>query len=674
MGIGWTTRICTYFNHLGQEPCNCCCSGNKFFFTVLAFAKNILPAAYCGVARRGLKTIGSERAQAGMPSNRLKKSLTTTIVVPAILMALAAIALMVQLDRGMNETDWVEHTDRVMLQAETARSEFLAAQSAFLLSSDPKDRGLVQQHWNNNQEIIKELGALVSDNPTQEQRVITLNGLQNQWLEAANDADQTSADAEKRELARRAAAIGSKVLAEFDAISLAEQELRVARDARRDSQYSLAMWSIPIVALILAVGLTWVAWREIRSAGDTFTAALEDAEEANQAKTNFLAVVSHELRNPLNSILLWCNALLTTGMLEGKVDQGVNAIWRAAKAQAQLIEDLLDISRIESGQMRFDVQPINLAEVVRAAVDSMSPAAEAKAIAVQVVLDPRADVIMGDSQRLQQAVWNLLSNAIKFTPKGGKVQVRLERINSHLEIVVADNGQGIDKRALEKVFDRFWQAGGPNSAERGMGLGLSIVKHIINLHGGTVTAHSDGLNLGSVFIIRLPLPVATAGLASPARRHPTVAPIAQIAQVTRLESISVLVVDDDEETREALRSLLTTVGASVKTAESVEVAIAILAESYPDVLVSDLGMPGRDGYWLIKEIRAREKARGTSEHLPAIALTAYGRVEDRVEVFASGFDSHVMKPVDPAELAAIIKRLVETRRSGSYKASPAQNT
>ena len=474
---------------------------------------------------------------------------------------------------------------------------------------------------------------------------------------------------EKRELAQRAAAIAAKVLSQFDAISAVEHELRLTRDARRDSQYKNAMWGIPIVALILAVGFTWVAWREIRSASNTFAAALTDAEEANQAKTNFLAVVSHELRNPLNSILLWCNALLTTGALQGKVDQGVNAIWRAAKAQAQLIEDLLDISRIESGQMRFDVQPTNPAEVVRAAVDSMSPAAEAKSIAVQVVLDPRADVIMGDSQRLQQAVWNLLSNAIKFTPKGGKVQVRLERINSHLEIVVADNGQGIDKRALENVFDRFWQAGGPNSPERGMGLGLSIVKHIVNLHGGTVTAHSDGLNQGSVFAIRLPLPVTTAGLASPARRHPTVASIAQMSHIPRLESISVLVVDDDKETRDALRSLLKSVGATVKTAESVEGAIAVLAESYPDVLVSDLGMPGRDGYWLIKEIRAREKGTGASEHLPAVALTAYGRVEDRVEVFASGFDSHVMKPVDPAELAAIIKRLVEARRSGNDKAS-----
>jgi signal transduction histidine kinase/CheY-like chemotaxis protein len=612
-----------------------------------------------------------------MPANRLKKSLTTTIVVPAVLMALAAIALLWQLDRQMFETDWVEHTDRVMLLAQTAKAEFLSAEIAlrnFLRSSDPIDRSPVQRNWNNSQDIIKQLGVLVSDNPSQEQRVIALNGLENQWLEAANGADQNSADAERRELAQRATAVGTKVLAEFDAISAVEQELRTARDARRDYQFNIAIWSVPIVAVLLVIGLTWVAWREIQGASDTFIAALKDAEQANQAKTNFLAVISHELRNPLNSILLWCNALLTTGALAGKVDQGVNAIWRAAKAQAQLIEDLLDISRIESGQMRFDVQPTNPAEVVRAAVDSMSPAAEAKSIAVQVVLDPRADVIMGDAQRLQQAVWNLLSNAIKFTPKGGKVQVRLERINSHLEIVVADNGQGIDKPALENVFDRFWQGGGPNSAERGMGLGLSIVKHIVSLHGGTVTAHSDGLNLGSVFVIRLPLPVTTAGLASPARRHPSVASIAQMSHIPRLESISVLVVDDDAETREALRSLLSSVGAIVKTAESVDGAIAVLAESYPDILVSDLGMPGRNGYWLIKEIRSREKGRTRSDHLPAVALTAYGRVEDRVEVFASGFDSHVTKPVDPAELAAIIKRLVETRRSGNDKASPAQDT
>ena len=612
-----------------------------------------------------------------MPADRLRKSLTTTIVVPAVLMTLATVGLLWESGRQMNETDWVEHTDRVMLLAETAKDEFLSAQDAFrdfLFASNPLGRASIQEHWNASREIIKQLDPLVSDNPEEEQRMGILDSLEDQWLEAVKDANPGAAESDKRELAGRAAAIGSKALAEFDTVSKVEQDLRTARDAHRDLLFRVEMWGIPIAGLILVAGLTLVAWREIRSASDTFAAALKDAEEANQAKTNFLAVVSHELRNPLNSILLWCNALLTTGVLEGKVDQGVNAIWRAAKAQAQLIEDLLDISRIESGQMRFDVQSTNPAEVVRAAVESMSPAAEAKSIAVQVVLDPRANVVMGDSQRLQQAVWNLLSNAIKFTPRGGKVQVRLERINSHLEIVVADNGRGIEKRALENVFDRFWQAGSPNSGDRGMGLGLSIVKHIVSLHGGTVTAHSDGLEMGSVFIIRLPLPVTTAGLASPARRHPTVAPVSQIANITRLESISVLVVDDDAETREALRSLLATVGAKVRTAETVDRAIAVLAESYPDVLVSDLGMPGRDGYWLIKEIRSREKETGTAEHLPAIALTAYGRVEDRVEVFASGFDSHVMKPVDPAELAAIIKRLVAARRSGTDKELPKQAT
>jgi signal transduction histidine kinase/CheY-like chemotaxis protein len=611
-----------------------------------------------------------------MPANRLRRSLTTTIVVPAVLMAVAAMILLWQLSREKSDTDWVEHTDRVILLAETAKTEFLNAQNAlrgFLLSSDPNERSSQQEHWNKGQEVIKELVGLVSDNPSQEQRLIVLNGLESQWLEAAYSANTASADAEKRDLAR-AAAIADRVLAEFDAVSAAERDLRATRDARRNLQYQFVLWGIPLAALILALGLTLTAWREIRSASDEFAAALSSAESANQAKTNFLAVVSHELRNPLNSILLWCNALMTGGTLEGKVDQGVNAICRAAKVQAQLIEDLLDVSRIESGQMRLDVQPTNLAEVVRGAIDSMSPAAEAKSIAIQVVLDPRAELIMGDSQRLQQAVWNLLSNAIKFTPKNGKVQVRLERINSHLEIVVADNGEGIDKRALESVFDRFWQATSPNSGDRGMGLGLSIVKHIVSLHGGAVTVHSDGLGKGSVFIIRLPIPVSTAGLSSPARRHPTVAQTAQSARIPRLENISALVVDDDPESREALRSLLTSVGASVKTVDSGEGAFAVLAESNPDVIISDLGMPGRDGYWLIKQIRAREKSTGASEHLPAVALTAYGRVEDRVEVFASGFDSHVVKPVDPAELAAVVKRLVETRRAGNDKASPIQDT
>lgn len=609
-----------------------------------------------------------------MPANRLRRSLTATIAVPAVLMATATIALLWQSHRQMAETDWVEHTDHVILLAEKAEDEFLLAQNALrgiLIPGAPNTRPALQEHWDKCQRILKEIADQVADSPGQEQRLITLNGLQYKWLEAGRAAEELRTDAEKAALADRAFQIANAMLDVFGAIKAAEEQLRVERDARRDSQYRALMWTTPIAALLLVIALTTAAWAEIRSASKTFAAALKEAEEASRSKTNFLAVVSHELRNPLNSILLWCNALLASGTLEGKTQQGVSAIFRAAKSQAQLIEDLLDISRIESGQMRFDVHPVNPADVVHAAVESMTPAAEAKSIALQVVIDPRTSTVMGDANRLQQAVWNLLSNAIKFTPRGGKVQVRLERINSHLEIVVADNGQGIDQRGLENVFDRFWQAASKTSGDRGMGLGLSIVKHIVNLHGGSVTAHSDGLGKGSVFTIRLPLPVTTAGLADPARRHPTVAAISEGARVVRLEGISALVVDDDSETRDALRSLLTSLGASVKTAGTADDAVALLDQSKPDVLISDLGMPVRDGYSLIKQIRLREKDASNSERLPAVALTAYGRVEDRVEVLASGFDNHVVKPVDPAELAAVIRRLVEAHRSGSDRTSPA---
>ena len=617
------------------------------------------------------KSFISSAAEPTVPANRLRRSLTATIAVPTILMGIATIGLLWQTRSQMIDTDWVEHTDHVMLMVAKSETEFLQAQNAlrkYLVSLDPTDRVSLQDHWDNGQQIIRQIAAQVSDNPVQEQRLMALNGLENEWLEAIKGAGSVHSETEKLELSQHAAEVGKKVLDQLEAMSAVEEQLRVARDAHRDSQYRFLMYGIPLAALILALGVTMAAWREIRSASGTFAEALKEAEAANRSKTNFLAVVSHELRNPLNSILLWCNALLSSGSLEGKTRQGVGAIFRGAKAQAQLIEDLLDISRIESGQMRFDVQPVNVAEVLRAAIESMAPAAEAKSITLQTVIDPRASSVMGDAHRLQQAVWNLLSNAIKFTPQGGKVQVRLERINSHLEIVVADNGKGIEASALDNVFDRFWQSISRASGDHGMGLGLSIVKHIVDLHGGSVTASSDGLGTGSVFTIRLPLPVTTAGLVSSARRHPTVATDTPSAQIARLEGISALVVDDDPETRDALRSLLTSLGARVKVASSVENAIAILGESDPDVLISDLGMPVRDGYSLVREVRERERAAASPEHLPAIALTAYGRVEDRVEVFASGFDSHVIKPVDPAELAAIVKRLVEARRSGNEEA------
>lgn len=606
-----------------------------------------------------------------MPTtNRLRKNLTATILIPSAAMAVVTALLLWQFTRQISETAWVEHTDLVMLTGESARVQFLEAQKSlreYLLTSAAAERDAVLRHWNQSQLIIKQLLNLVSDNPDEEQRLGTINGLESQWIGAAEPALSSPVGGQGIALLQTLNTIGQRVITRFDEVLAAEQKLRVQRAASRTTQTRIVLWGTPIAVLLLAIMLTYVAWIEIQDASVRFSDALKAAEDANQAKTNFLATVSHELRNPLNSILLWCNALLSSGRLEGRVDQGVNAISRSAKAQAQLIEDLLDVSRIETGRMRLDVQPTDLPEVVKAAVESMTPAADAKSITIQLIVDPRAGIVMGDPLRLQQAVWNLLSNAVKFTQSGGKVQVRLERINSHLEISVSDNGPGMDRAALARVFERFWQGPDRGGAEKGLGLGMSIVRHIAGLHGGNVTADSDGPGKGCTFIIRLPTPLTTASLTTPERRHPTAVSPALIARGPRLDGISVLVVDDDGDARDALKSLLGALGASVREAESVEAALDALAQHKPDVLISDLGMPGRDGYSLIREIRSAEKAADSPERLAVVALTAYGRVADKVEIFSSGFDSHVVKPVDAAELAAVIRSLVESRRGDSSK-------
>jgi CheY-like chemotaxis protein len=322
---------------------------------------------------------------------------------------------------------------------------------------------------------------------------------------------------------------------------------------------------------------------------------------------------------------------------------------------------LLDISRIESGRLRLDVQTVDLAEVVRAGVESMRAAADAKSIAMQEIIDPRVDAVAGDPGRLQQVVWNLVSNAVKFTPKGGKIQVRLERINSHVEIIVADTGQGIEPASLRSVFERFWQAEQSNQSKQGVGLGLSIVKELVGLHGGTVSAHSDGPGHGSTFTVRLPLPVGTSSSIE-LRRHPTVAQVPSPANAPRLDGLSILVVDDDPDTCEALKNLLGALGAQVTAATSARLALAMLDALNPDAVVSDIGMPVEDGYFLARELRKRERDKGKEAGMPLIALTAYGRVEDKVQILTAGFDSHAVKPVDPVELSAILRTCIVSRR------------
>ncbi|HLL70722.1 MAG TPA: ATP-binding protein [Pyrinomonadaceae bacterium] len=392
---------------------------------------------------------------------------------------------------------------------------------------------------------------------------------------------------------------------------------------------------------------------------------LVEAEAANRTKDEFLATMSHELRTPMTAILGWAQLLRSRTLNEEDFARALEIVERNAQSQKKLIDDLLDISRIITGKLRLDVQPVDLASVVAAAVDALRPTAEAKAIRLQPLLDPQAGPVSGDTDRLQQVVWNLLSNAVKFTPRGGRVQVRLERVNSHVEIIVSDSGRGISAEFLPHVFDRFRQADGTSTRKHGgLGLGLSIVRQLVELHGGTVGVESDGEGQGATFIVQLPLMVTRkqSNAALSERRHPTAGGDGLSFDCPpSLEGLRVLVVDDEADTLRLLRTVLERCGTEVTTAGSVAEALAAFAASKPDVLISDIGMPETDGYELIGKLRAAES--GSNARIPAIALTAYARVEDRVRALNAGFQVHVPKPIEPVELLAVVASL--TGRTGN---------
>jgi signal transduction histidine kinase/ActR/RegA family two-component response regulator len=385
-------------------------------------------------------------------------------------------------------------------------------------------------------------------------------------------------------------------------------------------------------------------------------AARAGAEAANRSKDEFLAMLSHELRTPLNAIYGWSRMLLTGQIQSDKATPALEAIVRNANAQVQLVDDLLDVSRVITGKMRLDVRSVDLHPVIEAALDAVRPAAVAKELRLQSVLDPRAGPITGDPARLQQVMWNLLMNAVKFTPKGGRVQVHLQRINSHVEIVVSDTGQGIAPDVLPFVFDRFRQADSSSTrAHMGLGLGLALVKHLVELHGGSVAAQSPGEGQGATFIVKLPLTIAEIPPGLFPRLHPT-APTFQLpAAVARLDGLRLLVVDDEVDALDLASEILTAAGATVRTCLSAPEALDLVKQWHPDVLVSDIEMPGEDGYSLIRKIRGLDVQSGA--RTPAVALTAYGRTEDRVRSLDAGYNMHVPKPVDPRELTMIIASL-----------------
>jgi signal transduction histidine kinase/CheY-like chemotaxis protein len=379
-------------------------------------------------------------------------------------------------------------------------------------------------------------------------------------------------------------------------------------------------------------------------------AAREEADLANRMKDEFLAVLSHELRSPLNPILGWSRLLQKGKLDEAKIAQALAIIERNAKLQAELIEDLLDVSRILRGKLSLNVSPVNLASIIKAAIETVRLAAEAKSITVEVNLAPNVKPVSGDTTRLQQVVWNLLSNAVKFTPTGGLVTVRLEQVDTQAQITVSDNGKGIPSAFLPYVFDYFRQADSATTRQfGGLGLGLAIVRHLVELHGGTVKADSLGEGQGATFIVKLPLmPISAAE--NQQQQFPQ--------SSLNLHGVHVLVVDDDTDTREFVVFLLKQAGANVISASSAGEALRELTQFKPDILLSDIGMPDMDGYMLMRQVRALPSEQGGQ--IPAIALSAYAGEMNQQQAIAAGFQRHLAKPVEPEELIRIITSFTAT--------------
>ncbi|QRK13759.1 response regulator [Archangium violaceum] len=390
--------------------------------------------------------------------------------------------------------------------------------------------------------------------------------------------------------------------------------------------------------------------------------ARQEAEAASRMKDEFLSTLSHELRTPLTAILGWAQLLRTRDMPEDKRQRALETIERNARAQTQLIEDLLDISRIVAGKLRLDVRPLEPLPILEAALDAVRPAAEARGVRLALRVAPDVGLLPVDSERLLQVVWNLLTNAIKFTPAGGQVVVRLERGEREARLEVEDTGQGIPRAFLPHVFERFRQADSSTTRSHGgLGLGLAIVRHVVEMHGGSVSAHSEGPGRGSTFRVTLPLTPSRASEPLPAsqdRAQQDTRP--PVAESSSLEGLRILVVEDAPDTLALVTEVLEGCRAQVVCAASTQEALAHLGTVRPDVLISDIGLAGEDGYSLIRWIRAQEH---NGERLPAVALTAFARSEDRRRALAAGFDVHVAKPLNASTLISVVASLVPTRSS-----------
>ncbi len=456
------------------------------------------------------------------------------------------------------------------------------------------------------------------------------------------------------------------------ATSIRETEVSCLR--KNGSSLELEVWEAPLQDLSGAFGSTLYILADISARKEAeqersellnrAQAARLEAERTSRLKDEFLATLSHELRTPLNAILGWAR-LLHGGQLDAKTaSRAIESVERNAKIQTKLVEDLLDVSRIITGKWRLETRPVDVGTSVESSIDAIRTTLEAKEITVERELDPGVGLVMADPSRLQQILWNLLSNAVKFTPKRGHIQVRVAREGANAAISVKDDGKGITEEFLPYVFERFRQADGSLTRKYGgLGLGLAIARHLTELHGGTIEVESAGENQGSVFTVNLPLlsEWSSERLTGEVVRFPhSAAPEATPPELsTTLKGLRILVVDDEPSSRDLLLTLLSRCGAEVETGSSASQALTEVPRFKPDVVISDIEMPEQDGYTLVRQLRLLEDDLG--QRIPAVALTAHARTEDRMQALAAGFDTHVCKPVEPAELVTVVASLARRR-------------
>jgi len=498
-------------------------------------------------------------------------------------------------------------------------------------------------------------------------RVLTMNGLAEQltgWSETEADQQPLGKIFEIVNEYTRTPVENpiDRVCREGRVVGLANHTVLLARDGRETpiDDSGAPIWSedgrvAGAVLVFRDVSARREVERQRAALLESERAARAEAEAANRSKDEFLAVLSHELRTPLTAVLGWSQVLLRSPGLPPEALRAIDAIERNARRQARLIDDVLDVSRIVSGKLSLELEPVDVGQLVEGAIDTVRPLIDAKRLELRVV-ENCGGTVLGDSHRLQQAVWNLLSNAVKFTPPGGRVEILAERDDGFCAVTVRDTGVGITPDFLPRVFDRFRQEdSGSTRRFSGLGLGLTIVRHIVEMHGGTVSARSDGHGRGAAFTVRLPLAAAQVAPDLTAERA------AVHHEVARLDQLRVLAVDDEPDARGFVSEALRRAGADVRIAGSVAEALEILSEFQADVLIADVEMPGEDGLALLRRVRE------AGHKMPAIAVTAHSSVEDRLRVLAAGFRQHVPKPVEVRELqlvvASVAPRVPESRSS-----------